>query len=140
MPPAGTWIKMSIVGLGIAVGGPALVFYVTPSEEEIFKRYNPELQRRSLEGRIQRQEEFDTFVKHLKEYSKSDENIWQAAKGAEAKRRELAVEAEKAERRSIAEEMKKQRMDIAQSISDPAQHVAETPPSETQKRKWFWAW
>jgi len=52
-------------GLGMAVGGPALVYYVTPSEEEIFKRYNPDLQRRSLEGRIQRQEEFDTFVKHL---------------------------------------------------------------------------
>jgi hypothetical protein len=56
------------------VGGPALVYYVSPSEEEIFKRYNPELQRRSLEGRIARQEEFDTFVKHLKEYSKSDKH------------------------------------------------------------------
>jgi hypothetical protein len=58
----------------MAVGGPALVYYVTPSEEEIFKRYNPELQRRSLEGRVQRQEEFDHFVKHLKEYSKSDKH------------------------------------------------------------------
>jgi hypothetical protein len=56
------------------VGGPALVYYISPTEEELFKRYNPELQRRSLEGRIQRQEEFDTFVKHLKEYSKSDKH------------------------------------------------------------------
>lgn len=46
--------------------------WLTPTEEELFSRYNPELQRRSLENRQQKQEEFDNFVMRLKEYSKSD--------------------------------------------------------------------
>ena len=46
--------------------------WLTPTEEELFSRYNPELQRRSLENREQKQEEFDNFVRRLKEYSKSD--------------------------------------------------------------------
>jgi len=45
---------------------------VQPSEEELFLRYNPELQKRSLENRIGKQEDFDAFVGKLKEYSKSD--------------------------------------------------------------------
>jgi hypothetical protein len=53
-------------------GGPALVRYVQPTEEELFQRYNPELQKRSLEGRLQREQEFDEFVRKLKEYAKSD--------------------------------------------------------------------
>ena len=46
--------------------------YITPSEEEIFKRYSPELQKRSLETREQRLKEAEEFVNKLKEYSKSD--------------------------------------------------------------------
>jgi hypothetical protein len=46
--------------------------WLTPTEEELFSRYNPELQRRSLENRQQKQEDFDNFVTRLKEYSKSD--------------------------------------------------------------------
>jgi hypothetical protein len=72
----------------MCVGGPALVYWVSPTEEELFKvcpktaiseasthfiqRYNPDLQRRSLENRYQKQEDFDKFVTKLKEYSKSD--------------------------------------------------------------------
>ena len=72
----------------MCVGGPALVIYVSPTEEELFKvrpkttisgssthanqRYDPDLQRRSLENRYQKQEDFDKFVTKLKEYSKSD--------------------------------------------------------------------
>jgi len=48
------------------------VYYVSPSEEEIFFKYNPELQKRSLENRVGRQQDFDNFVGKLKEYSKSD--------------------------------------------------------------------
>lgn len=59
-------------GLTCCVGGPALIYYVSPTEEELFLRYNPELQKRSLENRIQKQEDFDNFVARLKEYSKSD--------------------------------------------------------------------
>jgi hypothetical protein len=55
-----------------AVGGPALIVWVTPTEEELFLKYNPELQKRSLENRIGKQEDFDHFVNKLKEYSKSD--------------------------------------------------------------------
>jgi hypothetical protein len=71
--------------------------YVSPTEEELFKvyiprhgkrfvtcrrnddpqrtnhaqRYNPELQKRSLENREQKQQDFDDFVCNLKEASKS---------------------------------------------------------------------
>jgi hypothetical protein len=35
-------------------------------------KYNPELQKRSLENRAEKQQDFDNFVMKLKEYSKSD--------------------------------------------------------------------
>lgn len=54
------------------MGGPALVYWVTPSEEEIIKRYNPELRARALAAREERQEDFDKFVHKLKDYSKSE--------------------------------------------------------------------
>lgn len=56
----------------MCIGGPALIYYVTPTEEELFLRYNPELQRRSLERRQEKQEDFEQFVGRLKEYSKSE--------------------------------------------------------------------
>jgi hypothetical protein len=61
--------------------------WVTPSEEEIFKvsrspraneasnasqRYSPELQKKALASREQRQKDFDGFVHQLKDLSKSD--------------------------------------------------------------------
>lgn len=46
--------------------------WLTPTDEELFQKYNPELQKRSLERRYERQKEFDDFVTKLKEYSKSD--------------------------------------------------------------------
>jgi hypothetical protein len=58
--------------VGCAVGGPVLIYYVSPTEEELFSKYNPDLQKRSLENRIGRQQDFDNFVVKLKEYSKSD--------------------------------------------------------------------
>ncbi|KAI0423073.1 CBP4-domain-containing protein [Xylaria grammica] len=72
----GTWLKMLAVGGGVCVGGPAFVMWVQPTEEELFKRYNPELQKKSLERRYEKQKEFDDFVVRLKEYSKSDKPIW----------------------------------------------------------------
>jgi hypothetical protein len=59
-------------GIVCCVGGPAFVYYVSPTEEELFMKYNPELQKRSLENRRERQEDFDNFVMRLREYSKSD--------------------------------------------------------------------
>lgn len=90
-------------GAGLCIGGPYLVYYVTPTEEElftvrfailqhplttlsglsgvfgfvieadlVFQRYNPELQRRSLENRQQKQENFNEWVHQLKKHSKSE--------------------------------------------------------------------
>lgn len=49
-----------------------MVLYVQPTDEELFKKYNPELQKKSLERRYEKQKDFDDFVTRLKEYSKSD--------------------------------------------------------------------
>lgn len=56
----------------MCIGGPALVWYVTPTEEQLVARYNPELRKRSLESRKEKQEDFDQFVTKLKQYSKSE--------------------------------------------------------------------
>ncbi|KAL4927555.1 uncharacterized protein BDV17DRAFT_292558 [Aspergillus undulatus] len=85
---AGTWLKMLGVGIVICVGGPALVQKLRPTDEELFKRYNPELQKRSLEEGDRRAREFDEYVGRLKEWSKSDKSIWFAAQEMEEKRRE----------------------------------------------------
>lgn len=61
-------------GGAIVIGGPALTYYVTPTEEELFKKYNPDLQKKSLANREQKQKDFDDFVCKLKEYSKSDKS------------------------------------------------------------------
>lgn len=59
-------------GAVCCIGGPALIYWVSPTEEELFLKYNPELQKRSLENRKEKQEDFDNFVMRLKEYSKTD--------------------------------------------------------------------
>ncbi|KAL1983945.1 hypothetical protein VTN96DRAFT_9719 [Rasamsonia emersonii] len=87
MTRLGTWLKMLGVGTVISVGGPMFVQYIRPSEEELFKKYNPELQKKSLENRERREKEFDDYVNKLKEWSKSDKSIWFAAKEEEARRR-----------------------------------------------------
>ncbi|KAH8811455.1 hypothetical protein F5884DRAFT_274787 [Xylogone sp. PMI_703] len=79
--------KMLFVGVVVCVGGPALTYWVTPTEEELFLKYNPELQKRSLANRQATQQEFDDFVNRLKEYSKSDKPIWIAAAEAESRKR-----------------------------------------------------
>ena len=48
------------------------MMWVSPTDEELVKKYNPDLQKRSREGRYERQKEFDDYVTKLKEYSKSD--------------------------------------------------------------------
>jgi hypothetical protein len=61
-------------GAVCCIGGPALIYYVSPTEEELFLKYNPDLQKRSLENRYGKQQDFDDFVGRLKEYSKSDKS------------------------------------------------------------------
>lgn len=72
------------------------------------QRYNPELQKRSLENREQKQQDFDNFVNKLKEYSKSDKPIWAAAAEDEARMRANSAE----ERKRIAAEIQKRRDEI----------------------------
>ncbi|KAI0142033.1 hypothetical protein BJ166DRAFT_540576 [Pestalotiopsis sp. NC0098] len=97
----GVYLKMLATGLVVCVGGPAFVFWVQPTDEELFKRYSPELQKKSLERRHERQQEFDDFVNQLKDFSKSDKHIWtvqeEAARAYRAERlREDAKNAEDA--------------------------------------------
>merc|ERR1712093_6933 len=68
------WGKMLGAGAICCIGGPALVIWVSPTEEELFQKYNPELQKRSLENRLQKQEDFDHFAMKLREYSKRCES------------------------------------------------------------------
>ncbi|CAG9940721.1 unnamed protein product [Clonostachys rosea f. rosea IK726] len=113
------WTKVAIAGVTFGVGGPMLTAYVTPTEEEIRKRYNPDLRRRSEENRAQREQEFDDFVTKLKEYSKSDKPIWVVAKEAreredrerEEKRRKDIRDSAKAKEQELEarrEEMRKE--------------------------------
>ncbi|KAI9831522.1 MAG: assembly factor cbp4 [Phylliscum demangeonii] len=85
MTRAGMWLKMGITAVVLCVGGPALVVWLSPTEEELFKRFNPELQKRNLERREERLEQYQDFLYKLKEYSKSDKPIWVVAAEAEAK-------------------------------------------------------
>ncbi|PMD33244.1 CBP4-domain-containing protein [Hyaloscypha variabilis F] len=80
--------KMAAAGAICCIGGPALIIWVSPTEEELFLKYNPDLQKRSLANRVGRQQDFDDFVGKLKEYSKSDKPIWEAAAIAEKQSRD----------------------------------------------------
>jgi CBP4 len=80
------------------------MYYMTPSEGELFKRFSPELQAFNLANRDRRQREYEDFVGKLKEYSKSDKPIWEAAAEAQRKqnenlgRREMSVGRDEVER------------------------------------------
>ena len=78
---------------------------VRPDMEQ---KYNPDLQKRSLENREQKQQEFDDFVKKLKEYSKSDKPIWIVAAEDEARQRANSAE----EQRRIAQDIQRRREKI----------------------------
>ncbi|KAI4865218.1 CBP4-domain-containing protein [Hypoxylon rubiginosum] len=107
----GTWIKMLAAGGAVCVGGPALVMWVSPTDEELFKKYNPELQKKSLERRYEKQKDFDDFVVRLKEYSKSDKPIWMVQEEADRKKKEemlrqdfLGAEEAKARKEALRKE------------------------------------
>ncbi|KZF20835.1 assembly factor cbp-4 [Xylona heveae TC161] len=108
MPNYGLWAKMFGVGAAMCIGGPALVMWISPTEEELFQRYNPELQKRSLENRQKNQEEFDHFVTRLKEYSKSEKPIWDVAEEDRARTRADLLESQ----RLSAEQVARQKEEI----------------------------
>ncbi|KND87376.1 Assembly factor cbp-4, partial [Tolypocladium ophioglossoides CBS 100239] len=86
-------------GVIVSVGGPALTYWLTPTEEELRSRYNPDLLKQSIEKREEREQEFDEFVTRLKEYSKSDKPIWIVVKEEEERRRKAALEAGRVQQR-----------------------------------------
>ncbi|KAJ9155673.1 hypothetical protein NKR23_g1812 [Pleurostoma richardsiae] len=105
------WGKMLIGGAVLCVGGPALTVWLRPTDEELFMKYNPELQKKSLENRFEKQKDFDDFVNKLKEYSKSDKPIWfvqaeEARAQQEAKRQQTIklVDEERARREAMRKE------------------------------------
>ncbi|KAK4192494.1 hypothetical protein QBC35DRAFT_483987 [Podospora australis] len=101
------WAKMAIAGGGVIVGGPALVRWVQPTDEELFQKYNPELQKRSLENRYEREKDFDDFVVKLKEQAKSSKPIWIVqAEEAEKNQQETARQKKLAEALKLADEVK----------------------------------
>jgi capsule polysaccharide export protein KpsE/RkpR len=90
------------------------MYYVTPSEGEVFKRFNPDLQKRNLELREQRLKNNEEFVSKLIEYSKSDKPIWVVAAEEERKEREERVRKASeglADRDSVREAMRKAQME-----------------------------
>ncbi|KAI5846177.1 hypothetical protein BZA05DRAFT_140734 [Tricharina praecox] len=103
-----TILKMAFAGIACCVGGPALVMYVTPDPDELFSRYNPELQAKALSEREQRLKDHGEFMAKLREYSKSDKPIWIVAAEEEKK----AAKAKARERKRIREELEQQRLEI----------------------------
>ncbi|KEY68662.1 hypothetical protein S7711_00539 [Stachybotrys chartarum IBT 7711] len=89
------WTKVLVGGAVISVGGPAFTYWLTPSEEQLRSRYNPDLQKRSLEGREEKEQEFDEFVTRLKAYSKSDKPIWVVIKEEEERKKQAGLAAAK---------------------------------------------
>ena len=98
------------------------------------QRYNPDLQKRSLENRQGTQQDFDDFVGRLKQYSRSDKPsvfpsdidmslltlltlhpVWEAAAEAEARMKESA--AEEAQRK--ATEIQRRREEIKRHSISP---------------------
>ena len=59
--------------------------WVQPTSEELFSRFTPEIQARTLAERGRAEEDFQDFINKIKEYSKSDKPIWIAAADEEDK-------------------------------------------------------
>ncbi|KAI0475787.1 CBP4-domain-containing protein [Xylariaceae sp. FL0804] len=121
---AGTWVKMLLGGGAVCVGGPALVMWLQPTDEELFQRYSPDLQRKSLERRHERQREFDDFVGQLKEHSKSNKPIWtvqadEANRQREEAERRTRQEARQAES-AVAEEVRARREQMRREAGLPS--------------------
>ncbi|KAK8917353.1 Cytochrome b mRNA-processing protein 4 [Metarhizium guizhouense ARSEF 977] len=84
---------------------------LTPTEDELRAKYNPDLLKKSIETREERQQEFDDFVTRLKEYSKSDKPIWIVVKEEEERRKKAVLEAAKVQQKEAdarREEMRRE--------------------------------
>jgi len=79
------------------------------------QRYNPELQRRSLRNRAEKQQEFDDFVGRLKVAAKSDKNIWGAIADIEAEKRQESKDATEHQKPSTIAELERRKREMKTS-------------------------
>lgn len=113
----------------MCVGGPMLTVYLMPTDEELFKKYNPELQKRSLERREERLAEFDEWLANLKRQSKINKPIW-VVQEEEAK---AAREAKFEEERRAAAELEAQR----EAMQKEAASVPATDATQAGGKSWY---
>ena len=119
-------------GLVIGVGGPLATNAIRPTDEELFERYNPELKKKSLEGRDRRQQDFDDFVRQLKEDSKSSKPSEQIAESllsgqanaisvwvVQKERQEREKKAKEQADRQAAEDLKSRKADLRREAGLP---------------------
>lgn len=113
-PRGPLYAKMAGIFTLCAVGGPLLMYALTPDPDELFKRFSPELQKHNLENRERRKAEYEDFRAKMIEYSKSDKPIWIAAQEAQEKARldiqeraRLAEQDRRTVQREMREEMKR---------------------------------
>ncbi|KAK2591903.1 Assembly factor cbp4 [Conoideocrella luteorostrata] len=106
------WTKVLVGGAAISIGGPLLTMRLTPTEEELRSRYNPDLLKKSIEGREERQQEFDDFVVRLKEYSKSDKPIWIVLKEEEERRKKAVFSAAKTQQQEADAQREEMRREV----------------------------
>lgn len=113
-PRGALYLKMAAVFIACAAGGPALMYYITPTPDELFQRFSPDLQKHSLENRERRKAEYEDFRHKMIEYSKSDKPIWVVAEEAREKAKLEILEKVRQEqrvkegsRRGMREEMEK---------------------------------
>ncbi|TGZ79288.1 hypothetical protein EX30DRAFT_397253 [Ascodesmis nigricans] len=107
---ASTIIKMGVTAVVCCVGGPALVYYVQPSSEELFKQYNPELQKKVLEQREERMKEYEEHMRVLKEQASADRPFWIVAAAAEKKKKKAIMQQTEENRKHLAD-MRKEMME-----------------------------
>ncbi|KAF3910097.1 hypothetical protein AA313_de0202959 [Arthrobotrys entomopaga] len=94
---------MAVASAVLVIGGPALVMYVSPTEEEIFSRYSPELQRKAIAERPRRMKEYQEFLDQLKEYSKSDKPIWVLMEEEAKRKRKDAIRLDRQKKKEEAD-------------------------------------
>lgn len=89
------------------------MYYVTPSEGELFKRFSPDLQKRNLEMRDEREKNYKDFAAKMIEYSKSDKPIWAAEEEARQRVRDDILSREQTERKARDERARIMREEMA---------------------------
>lgn len=113
MSRGGMYAKMAAVLVLGAIGGPAIMYLVTPEEGELFKRFSPDLQKRNIEMRGEREKNYLELASKMKEYSKSDKPIWIVEQEAAERARSEILRREAQEREEKAKVKAEMRAEAA---------------------------